>query len=230
MQATTERDFGVKREDSGGFLLRRLRKCLGRVAERNRRNSGPDAERLDAKIKQTWPSILPWTDSWSQQEVVMQQAVDDLQQSSTASRLSQWRDRIKRGGREAHRWLRCETGSLPASLHDDGPSSKCPSESLAILSSYWRRVWDRSGGPSEDEIFENWREAMGPSREPLAWTPFTYDEIEATLRKSTSTASGPSGWTADELKAWPKQALMDFVDIANKMFVSTGFSLLVGKK
>ena len=160
MQATTERDFGVKREDSGGFLLRRLRKCLGRVAERNRRNSGPDAERLDAKIKQTWPSILPWTDSWSQQEVVMQQAVDDLQQSTTASRLSQWRDRIKRGGREAHRWLRCETGSLPASLHDDGPSSKCPSESLAILSSYWRRVWDRSDGPSEDEIFDRHHASM----------------------------------------------------------------------
>ena len=76
-----------------------------------------------------------------------------------------------------------------------------PDEALQKITSFWRRIWDRSaeGGTPVEEYLR----VYGPPRQEVVWSPVKATELAAAARKQRNKAGGLDGWASSELLSFP---------------------------
>ncbi|CAE7724186.1 Pol [Symbiodinium sp. CCMP2592] len=177
----------------GSFQFRRLANVVGRLRELRRAG---EAER----------TVL-----------LRKAALSDLAATEEATRLKEWKERIRTDDKYARSWLKRAVGATPHTVKSGLRKASHDAEAVAMLRDFWQDIWDRPQ-PAPGSIFQEWVQEWPNPPRALDWSDFSAAELLQAARSSSAVAAGPSGWTPTELRFAPEAAFEDLASLLNRAF------------
>eukprot|EP00435_Cladocopium_sp_Y103_P019058 s24_g4.t1 len=160
------------------FGARKLINVLGRIYEVKRQlHSSQVDKQLLEKLRKNWPP--KYEGSWTQAIEAIEHDIAAYNKQAQNLRMSEWRARMRRQGKEVTRWMKPQALPNPMLLADD--SRATITQTLDGIRSYWQQIWNRENvvphvpselgaveaavGPQADWLPDASRKAVHPSPE-----------------------------------------------------------------
>ena len=200
----------AERPQVNTFPARKLVNVLGRLYEVKRQLAKSQGDKkLLQKLWSTWPSEYNelWG-SWNHAIEVFEQRIALENRKSKNQRLTEWRTRMRQGGKEVTRWMKPHKPPTPRSVSED--SCATITQTLDCIRSFWQRIWKRDDlVPHLPPEFRTMEALAGPQTD---WMPDAALIHQAALRASGS-AAGCDGWSGSEVCHFPLVAWDHYRDL-----------------
>ncbi|CAL1145518.1 unnamed protein product, partial [Cladocopium goreaui] len=200
----------AERPQVNTFPARKLVNVLGRLYEVKRQLAKSQGDKkLLQKLWSTWPSEYNelWG-SWNHAIEVFEQRIALENRKSKNQRLTEWRTRMRQGGKEVTRWMKPHKPPTPRSVSED--SCATITQTLDCIRSFWQRIWKREDlVPHLPPEFRTMEALAGPQTD---WMPDAALIYQAALRASGS-AAGCDGWSGSEVCHFPLVAWDHYRDL-----------------
>ena len=193
----------AERPQVNKFPARKLVNVRGRLYEVKRqlaKSQVPGRQKAFAKkLWSTWPSEYNelWG-SWNHAIEVFEQRIALENRKSKNQRLTEWRTRMRQGGKEVTRWMKPHKPPTPRSVSED--SCATITQTFDCIRSFWQRIWKRDDlVPHLPPEFRTMEALAGPQTD---WMPNAALIHQAALRASGS-AAGCDGWSGRGVLPFP---------------------------
>ena len=154
-------------------------------------------------------------------EEVEQRCDEDAKEKDKAKndRLNRWKGKMRSGVSAISKWLKNATAEMPPVLRWEGKESQTRTEAISFIKAHWQKVWRNISGREREkkraESIELIAKEFEKRAREMVWEAPTQEETTKALKKVSGSA-GADGWTSQEVKCLPEEAMIKFHRLARR--------------